>query len=373
MRRLPGGGRRPISAVMEEALYDEIVAKRLRKEKVTRAWISHMAKVIYASHHGDDAVFGGCTASPHWITGIMRRYGLSLRRRTNLTNLTDELRVGGAVSYMKFLRRTLPAMDLNHTILIDETAVYFEDARNHTVDITGSRHIVVRFTGFSSMRITAVLAVSATGSKLSPLLIWKGKASPTFAKIGGVYVAYQPRAWVESTLLKRRIDLAFPLVDMREGKHLFWDSMRAHISKDVKAKCATRKINMRVIPGGLTPYLQAGDIGIYKTFKDLLYMDINARKESDKVEYTHFGNPRMPAVAVVCEWVRKAWRDTDSKAVINSISAAGFADSYLDWHVAKHDVYGEQLCKSWEALTRTMRIWATLTLVARDLILYDTE
>ncbi|KAJ8546637.1 hypothetical protein ON010_g11599 [Phytophthora cinnamomi] len=35
--------------------------------------------------------------------------------------------------------------------------------------------------------------------------------------------------------------------------------------------------------------------------------------------------------------------------VINSVSAAGFADSYLDWHVAKHDVYGEQFCTSWEA------------------------
>lgn len=189
-------------------------------------------------------------------------------------------------------------MDLNRTILMDETAVYFEDARNQAVDITGSRHVVVRSTGFSSMRITAVLAVSATGRKIPPLLIWKGRASPTFAKIGGVYGAYQPRAWVDSALLKRWIDLAFSLVDMQEGKHLVWDSTRAHISKDVKAKCAARKINMCVIPGELTPYLQAGDIGIYKTLKDLLYMKINAWKESDKVEYTRFGNPRMPSVAV---------------------------------------------------------------------------
>ncbi|KAE9045138.1 hypothetical protein PR003_g5258 [Phytophthora rubi] len=81
-------------------------------------------------------------------------------------------------------------MDLNRTILMGETAVYFEDARNQTV---GSRHVVVRSTGFSFMRISEVLAVSATGRKLPPLFIWKGKASPTFAKIGGVYVAHQPR------------------------------------------------------------------------------------------------------------------------------------------------------------------------------------
>ncbi|KAE9019867.1 hypothetical protein PF005_g6566 [Phytophthora fragariae] len=80
---------------------------------------------------------------------------------------------------------------------------------------------------------------------------------------------------------------------------------------------------MYVIPGSITPHQQAGDIGIYKPFKDLLYMEINAWKESDKVEYTRFGNPRMPVVAVVY--------------------------SYLDWHVGKHDVYGERLCTSREA------------------------
>ncbi|POM74695.1 Hypothetical protein PHPALM_8308 [Phytophthora palmivora] len=62
---------------------------------------------------------------------------------------------------------------------------------------------------------------------------------------------------------------------------------------------------MCVIPGGLAPYLQAGDIAIYMTFKDLLYIEMHAWKESDKVGYTRFGNPRMPSVAVVCEWVRK--------------------------------------------------------------------
>ncbi|KAG3009143.1 hypothetical protein PC119_g14004 [Phytophthora cactorum] len=226
----------------------------------------------------------------------MRRYGLSLRRRTNLTTLSDDKLVDRAVSYMTFLQSAKPTMDLHRTILMDETAVYFEDARNQTVDIIGSRHVVVRSTGFSSMRITAVLAVTATGKKLPPLLIWKGKALPSFDKIGGVYVAHQPRAWVDSKLLKRWIDLAFPLVDTGEGKHLVWDSMRAHISKEVKAKCAARNVSMCVIPGGLTPYLQAGDIGIYKTFKDLLYMEINAWKESDKVEYTRFSNPRMSSV-----------------------------------------------------------------------------
>ncbi|KAG6963825.1 hypothetical protein JG688_00007973 [Phytophthora aleatoria] len=216
---------------MQEALYDEAVTKRLKKQKVTRGWIGHMARVFFACQQSNSAGPDGFAASPHWVTGFTRRYGLSLRRRTNLATLTNEVLVDRAVSYMTYLQSALPAMDLDRTILMDETAVYFEDARNQTVGLIGSRHVVVRSIGFSLMRITAVLAVSATGRKLPPLLIWKGKSTPSFERFGGVCVAQQPRAWVDSKLLKRWIDLVFPMVDTSKGKHRVWDSMRAHISK----------------------------------------------------------------------------------------------------------------------------------------------
>ncbi|KAG2959045.1 hypothetical protein PC120_g28213 [Phytophthora cactorum] len=78
-------------------------------------------------------------------------------------------------------------------------------------------------------------------------------------------------------------------------------------------------------------------------------MEINAWKESDKVEYTRFSNPRMPSVGVVCGWVKKAWRDTDCETVANSVTAAGFADHCMDWHVARHDVYEDRFREKWEA------------------------
>ncbi|KAG3234153.1 hypothetical protein PI124_g20790 [Phytophthora idaei] len=49
--RVPGGGRRPLSAAMEEDWYDEVVAKRLKKPNVTRDWIGHMTGVIFACQH----------------------------------------------------------------------------------------------------------------------------------------------------------------------------------------------------------------------------------------------------------------------------------------------------------------------------------
>ncbi|KAG3080927.1 hypothetical protein PI124_g6926 [Phytophthora idaei] len=138
------------------------------------------------------------------------------------------------------------------------------------------------------------------------------------------------------------------MVDTSKDKHLVWDSMRAHISKEVKAKCGVRGVSMCVISGDLMPYLQAGDIVIYKSLKDLLYVAINAWKESDKVEYTRFGKPRMPSVGTVCQWIKKTWHDTNSSTVKTSVAAAGFANNWAEWHVARHEVYGEQLRAKWE-------------------------
>ncbi|CEG43088.1 uncharacterized protein PHALS_13306 [Plasmopara halstedii] len=70
-------------------------------------------------------------------------------------------------------------------------------------------------------------------------------------------------------------------------------------------------------PGGL----KAGDIGIYQYFKDISHAEINAWKESDQ---------------------------TDGDAVVNSIIGAGFADSYQDWFVARHDVNGTLFRKSYK-------------------------
>eukprot|EP00644_Phytophthora_capsici_P018762 jgi/Phyca11/132068/e_gw1.130.22.1 len=152
----------------------------------------------------------------------MKRNDLSLRRRTNLTTLTDEQFIGRAVSYMRYLSKNKGTFNFRYTILMDDTAVYFEDAREQTVEVRGARHVVVKSAGFSSMRVTAVLAHK--------------KGSRIIQKVGGVHVAYQPKAWVDSELLCNWMDMVFPKVLQAEGKTIVWASMRAHISRVVKAK-----------------------------------------------------------------------------------------------------------------------------------------
>lgn len=280
----------------------------------------------------------------------MSRYGLSLRRTTNLTVLFDDELTSRAVRFLFYLCSKKPALNPSSTLLIDETAVFFEDPRRDTVDVTGARHVVLRSTGFASMRITVALTVTATGKKMPPLLIWKG-GKQSIQKHGSVYVAYQERAWMNSNLLLQWIGLMYPAVlDSCGGRGLVWDSMRAHISKDVKAKCISKNIEMMVIPGGLTPYVQAGDIGIFKSFKDGLSRVIDEWQRSDRVSYTKGGHPRPPSVDEVVNWIRSTWKSVPDVVVQRSIATADFAYYYCAWHIAKHDVYGALFQMKWVGL-----------------------
>jgi hypothetical protein len=82
---------------------------------------------------------------------------------------------------MDFLQQKIlipPGIDHSHTVLMDETAVYLEDPRQVTVDEKGKRHVILKSTGFASMRVTALLSVRPNGTKLTPVIIFK-KAKET--------------------------------------------------------------------------------------------------------------------------------------------------------------------------------------------------
>ncbi|GMF56797.1 unnamed protein product [Phytophthora fragariaefolia] len=168
--RLSGAGAKPrLSEIVDILLFDQVLFRRSAKKKVSRDWIRDAGQRLAASELGD----ADFVASDRWVIGFMRRYGLSLRRTTNLKVLTDDVLTDRAVGFLSYLTSRIDGFSDDQTILMDETADYFEDPRRQTVDQVGACHIVLKSTGFASMRVTAVLAVTAAGRKLPPLVVWK--------------------------------------------------------------------------------------------------------------------------------------------------------------------------------------------------------
>lgn len=76
---------------------------------------------------------------------------------------------------------------------------------------------------------------------------------------------------------------------------------------------------MVVVPGGCTPYLQACDIRIYKSFKDRMAPLINEWKTSDHVQYTRGGNPCPLSAREVAGCVKKAWQSVPSEVITSQL------------------------------------------------------
>ena len=166
-KRTMVGGRKPKLGDMEDLIRDEVVELRISKQKVTRAFIADRARMLAAE------IGVNLKATDRWLRGFMSRYKLIMRRTTNLTTLSDETLIQRAVDYMTYLRSVLPGVDFNKTLLMDETAVYFEDNRAQTVDFRGRKHVIMKSTGFASMRVTVVASVWANGQKAAPMIIHK--------------------------------------------------------------------------------------------------------------------------------------------------------------------------------------------------------
>ena len=65
--------------------------------------------------------------------------------------------------------------DLDSIVNMDETPIYFEMVNKTTIDKIGNKNIVVNTLGLEKKKISLILSITASGYKLKPLMIFKGK------------------------------------------------------------------------------------------------------------------------------------------------------------------------------------------------------
>ena len=79
---------------------------------------------------------------------------------------------------------------------MDETLIFFDMVGNVTVEAKGNKTVHIRTTGNEKNWFTCVLSVLANGTKLSPMIIFKGKRlSHNFPL--GIIVQMQEKGWMD--------------------------------------------------------------------------------------------------------------------------------------------------------------------------------
>ena len=122
-------------------------------------------------------------ASTGWLRGFMKRYGLSLRRKTSMAQKESHQLIDGLVAFVLHVRRVSMKhpYDAADIIVMDETPVWSDMLSETTMDATGKKTVSVKTTGHEKSRVSVCLAAKADDTKLPPFIVFKGAKRETAA------------------------------------------------------------------------------------------------------------------------------------------------------------------------------------------------
>ena len=139
-KRMKGAGRRPTDEDMEETLFQWICERRVRNLRVSRKLIKQKAKTL-----GKD----GFKASTGWLRLFMRRKGLSLQRKTTVSQCTHSDVIPKLVSYVGYLCSLQVRHNFSHGNIyaMDETACWMDMQGDTTVNSSSARTVSHKTSG----------------------------------------------------------------------------------------------------------------------------------------------------------------------------------------------------------------------------------
>ena len=103
-----------------------------------------------------------------------------------------------------------------------------------------------------------VLACTADGGKLPPMVIFKRKTPPKDKFPSSVIIHQHPKGWIDEGVKKwlNQVWVRRNRGLLKKPSLLVWDQFKAHLTEKVKRKLKEEKTTQVVIPGGLTGMLQ---------------------------------------------------------------------------------------------------------------------
>ena len=117
---------------------------------------------------------------------------------------------------------------------MDETPLYFDMPRSHSFHKKGCWEVPVRSTGAEKRRLTIILACTAAGHMLPPIIIFKGKRVLKNLRIPpGVVVELQQKGWNDASLTLVWIQKVLLRYTKKQHALLVWDTFTGHMTEEV--------------------------------------------------------------------------------------------------------------------------------------------
>jgi hypothetical protein len=296
------GAGRPLTypESMDAELAEWVLHQRDLQRPVSILMLKAKAKAIVSSK------YPAFRASKGWAEKFMRRHSLSLRAKTSVSQKLPADLEAKLERFLKQVQVQRKAIDYSpdRIINMDETPMFFDLIPGKTLSATGKKQILVRGTSGSKRHFTVVLACSASGDMLPPMIIFKGKRKVNLKPPSGYVVTVQKKGWMDGDLMSTWLKKIVLPYTKKQKTLLILDSFSAHADAHFALLASKYNINLALIPGGCTSKVQPLDVSLNKPFKDV------ARHQwidfvTSSAETTESGNLKAASKEQVVAWVQK--------------------------------------------------------------------
>lgn len=270
----------------------------------------------------------------------MKRYKLSFRRTTHIGQKSESILSDSVQGFLKYVIRMRQRHEytMDAIINMDETPIWVDMPGTTTIEKVGTKTVTMKSTGHEKSRLTVMLAAKADGTKLSPVVLFKGVRPPKVIP-SGIIVKMTPNAWANEDVVKFWVRNALGKANRR--RLLVWDSLAAHRVPAVKQLLLNEyRTDYAVIPGGCTSLIQPCDVSWNRPFKDAFRECYDAWLFDGPVSLTPKGNRRPPEREKILQWIKDAWAAVSTKVVQYSFLKCGIScamDGSQDHLLAEDD------------------------------------
>ena len=315
-----GVGRKRKFPDEEKALTEWVADKRSASLSVSPASMAAEAMTKFPNQ------FKSYDYCKKWVYNILDRNGLSIRRKTHDQVILEEAEMGNIhLDFVVHFNRLREFHDipLHLCVNMDETGCYFEMSPKTTIHKKGDKHVNVKSTG-NPNHCTVFLSVALDGSKLKPLVVFKGAADGTLSKKLGhldqrnSYIC-QEKGYCDASVMSFWIkECLIPYHTESRPALLMMDNFKVHLVKSVRNEIAENRWLQLNLPPNMTSRVQILDVGINKPFKDRM------RAYYDDYMLKSYPEPGKITRELMGTWVADAWESLPVTAIINTAKKIGF-------------------------------------------------
>ncbi|RHZ33380.1 hypothetical protein DYB26_002100 [Aphanomyces astaci] len=340
---------------------------RVAEENIAQ-WVSELrgdgipvSKALLACKAMDVALEQGLAAyqfkaSPSWMKGFMKRWGLAIRAKTRSgqANLADGEKA--LAEFKTSIRKVIKDNRIVEVFNADQTGINYEYLPKQTMDNKGAKTVWIKASGHDKDRVTAMLLADSKGTKYPPFLVLKSKASTikevvqenltqrhgfgrqVWKEIEDLEANFplqiygNPSAWWNAGISLRFLDFHF---GHRRGQAvdpvlLLWDDFSAHFTDEVVQRAKDLQVHLYRVPPTFTWICQPADVAWMKPIKASMRRKwVDYLRRSIELNGRGGGKAfrlKCPERWDIVEWISDVWDELPTTTIVKGFEKCQIID-----------------------------------------------